>query len=158
MPDNTVEIQLPIIKARFPGSKALWLRAPNGPAALVLGRALAEATRVLGRKVACLGSTDLTHYGSAYSFSPAGHGARAESWVRDVNDKGFVDALLAMDGEAVLLRGEEDHSACSFGAAAAALSFAQANGAVRAELLGYASSLDVRKDESFVGYAAVGFY
>jgi AmmeMemoRadiSam system protein B len=63
-----------------------------------------------------------------------------------------------MDGEAVLLRGEEDHSACSFGAAAAALSFAQANGAVRAELLGYASSLDVRKDESFVGYAAVGFY
>jgi len=158
VPDNTVEIQLPIVKARFPGSKALWLRAPNGPAAMALGEAVAGAGRSLGREVACLGSTDLTHYGPAYGFSPAGHGQRAESWARDVNDKGFIDALLAMDGHEVLRRGEDDQSACSCGAAAAALAFAKASGASRAELLGYASSLDLRKDESFVGYAAVGFY
>ena len=153
-----MEVQLPIIKARFPGSKALWLRAPNGQMALVLGRALSKAAKEIGRKVACLGSTDLTHYGPSYDFSPAGRGATAESWVRDVNDRAFVDALLSMDGAEVLRRGESDQSACSYGAAAAALSFAEAEGAVRAELLGYATSLDIRKDDSFVGYAAVGFF
>lgn len=158
IPDNTVEVQLPIVKARFPGSKVLWLRAPNGPAAISLGEALAEASRSLGRKLVCLGSTDLTHYGPAYGYSPAGRGQRAEAWVREVNDKCFIDALLSMDCAAVLERGESDQSACSSGAAAAAIAFATASGATHAQLLGRASSLDVRKDESFVGYAAVGFY
>jgi AmmeMemoRadiSam system protein B len=78
--------------------------------------------------------------------------------VREVNDKGFIDALLAMDRDEALRHGDDEQSACSPGAAAAALAFAQAEGATRAELLGYATSLDLRRDESFVGYAAVGFY
>lgn len=158
VPDNTVEVQLPIIHARFPGSKLLWLRSPNGPNAMLIGKALSKVARALGRKIACIGSTDLTHYGPAYDFIPLGRGPAAEAWVREVNDKAFIDALLSMDAASVLARGSEDQSACSPGAAAAALSFALAEGASRAELLAYATSLDVRRDESFVGYAAIGFY
>jgi len=157
-PDNTVEVQLPLVKALFPQARLLWLRAPNGQSALALGAALAEAAGKLGRKLACIGSTDLTHYGPAYGFSPAGRGEAAERWVRERNDKAFLQAILSMDASAVVERGEEDRSACSSGAAAAALAFALGSGAKRAELLGYATSLDTRKDESFVGYAAVGFY
>jgi len=156
--DNTVEVQLPLVKARFPAARLVWLRAPNGPAALTLGSALAAAAASLGRSVACLGSTDLTHYGPAYGFSPKGRGSAAESWVREVNDRGLIEALLALDPAEVLRRGEEEGSACSSGAAAAALSFALASGAKRAELLGYATSLEVHSDSSFVGYAAVGWY
>jgi len=157
-PDNTVEVQLPLVKALFPDARILWLRAPNGRAALALGEALAEAASRLGRKLACIGSTDLTHYGPAYGFSPAGRGEAAERWVRESNDKDFLRAVLAMDASSVVDRGEADRSACSSGAAAAAIAFALGSGAVRAELLGYATSLDVRRDESFVGYASVGFY
>lgn len=155
--DNTVEVQLPIIKARFPEAKILWLRAPAGLKAIALGRALKKAADGLKRRVSCLGSTDLTHYGPDYGFSPAGRGAAAEAWVREKSDKGFIDALLAMDPEAVLARGEAG-AACSSGAAAAALAFALASGAGRASLLGYATSLETRSSESFVGYCAVAFY
>lgn len=155
--DNTVEIQLPLVKALFPTARLLWLRAPAGPAAIELGEALAKAAATLGRRLACLGSTDLTHYGPDYGFEPAGKGQAAEEWVRKHSDRGFIDAALAMDPKAVLERGAEG-SACSAGAAAAALAFAHALGADKAELLGYATSLEIRKAPSFVGYCAVGFF
>lgn len=157
-PDNTVEVQLPLAAALFPRSRALWLRAPNGSAAIELGRALHAAASSLGRSVACVGSTDLTHYGPNYGFSPAGAGPEAASWVRGTNDRRFIDALLALDGPAAIELGERERSACSAGAAAAALSFAMASGSVEASLVGYATSLEVRKDASFVGYAALAFF
>jgi MEMO1 family protein len=156
--DNTVEVQLPLVAALFPDARVLWLRAPNGRGALVLGEALHAAAAALGRPLSCVGSTDLTHYGPAYGFSPRGRGAEAEAWVRQENDRRFIDALLALDGGLALELGERERSACSSGAAAAALSFARAAGASRAALIEYATSLDVRSDSSFVGYAAIGFY
>jgi MEMO1 family protein len=156
--DNTVEVLLPLVAALLPGSRVLWLRAPNDASALDLGASLYAAGASLGRKLSCLGSTDLTHYGPSYGFSPKGRGAAAEAWVRGANDKRFIDALLAMDGALALERGEKERSACSSGAAAAALAFAQAAGASRSRLLGYATSLELRPDDSFVGYASIAFY
>ena len=157
-PDNTVEVLLPIVAALFPGIRILWLRAPNDKSAIELGHALFDASAVLGRAVACIGSTDLTHYGPNYGFSPQGHGREAEAWVRDTNDRRFIDALLEMDAPEALRRAEAGRSACSSGAAAAAVAFARSGGATRATLLDYATSLDVRQDDSFVGYAAIAFH
>ncbi len=157
-PDNTVEVLLPIVAALFPGIKILWLRAPNDKSAIELGEALFDASTLLGRTVVCLGSTDLTHYGPNYGFSPQGHGREAEAWVRDTNDRRFIDALLIMDALEALHRAETERSACSAGAAVAALAFARSGGASRATLLDYATSLDVRQDDSFVGYAAIAFH
>jgi MEMO1 family protein len=156
--DNTVEVLLPLVAALLPGSSVLWLRSPNDASSLELGEALHAAASSLGRRVACLGSTDLTHYGPNYGFSPKGRGKEAEAWVREVNDRRFIEALIALDGEEALERARAELSACSSGAAASALAFALAAGATRARLLEYATSLDVRRDESFVGYAALGFY
>jgi AmmeMemoRadiSam system protein B len=157
-PDNTVEILLPMAKSRFPKARFLWLRAPNGQAAIGLGRALAKAAAETGRKLCCLGSTDLTHYGPSYGFSPKGRGPEAEAWVREVNDRAFIDSILELDADKALRLGEERGAACSSGAAVAAMSFALEVGAKRAELIDYATSLEVRKDSSFVGYAAIAFY
>jgi AmmeMemoRadiSam system protein B len=156
--DNTVEVLLPLVASILPETRVLWLRAPSDAASIELGRALAAAAASIGRRVLCLGSTDLTHYGPNYGFSPKGRGRAAESWVRDTNDRRFIEALLALDGPEALVRGEDERSACSSGAAAAALSFALASGASRCELLAYATSLDARRDDSFVGYAALGFF
>jgi MEMO1 family protein len=156
--DNTVEVLLPLVATLMPGRKVLWLRAPNDSSSIELGEAVCAASASLGRSVRAVGSTDLTHYGPNYGFSPKGRGRGAEAWVRDTNDRRFIETLLALDGAEAVERGEAERSACSPGAAAAALAFARSSGATRAELLAYATSLELRRDESFVGYAAMGFF
>ncbi len=154
-PDNTVEVQLPLLKYLFPDSRALALRAAPSPAAEELGRSIHQAADSLGRSVAVLGSTDLTHYGSNYGFSPAGRGEGAVKWVKEVNDRKFIESLLDMDGPAALRHAGEDQSACSAGGAVAALAFARASGVERGKLVEYLTSYDLYPDESFVGYAGI---
>jgi AmmeMemoRadiSam system protein B len=153
--DNTVEVQLPLARYFHPGARYLGMRAPPSPLAGELGRAIAEAARASGKRVAVVGSTDLTHYGPNYGFNPAGSGAKAAEWVTGVNDRRFIDALLAMDEAGALRRAVEEHSACSAGGAAAAMAFAREAGVARGELLVYRTSRDIHPGESFVGYAAV---
>jgi len=153
--DNTVEIQLPLLRYLAPGAMALGMRAPPSQAAVALGEAIAKAASALGRRVAVAGSTDLTHYGSNYGFSPAGGGAEALRWVREVNDRRIIESMLALDIDGALDRALRERSACSIGGAAAAMSFARATGAGPGKLVGYMSSHDVHPDESFVGYAGI---
>jgi len=163
--DNTVEIQLPLVVALLAPRRVLWLRAPNGKAAMALGESLYRASRDLGRRITVLGSTDLTHYGPDYGFEPRGRGAEALRWVRDINDKSFIDALLSFDAAGALSAGNERGAACSSGAAAAALAFtlsyAKGEGKepqLKSSLLAYATSHDVRPASSFVGYCALAYY
>jgi len=153
--DNTVEVQLPLVRRFHPRARCLGMRAAPSAAAGLLGRSIAEAARETGRRVAVVGSTDLTHYGPSYGYQPAGSGAEAVGWVTDVNDRGFVDALLALDEDAARERAARDRSACSAGGAIAAMAFARALGAASGSLLAYGTSLDVHPSDSFVGYAAV---
>jgi AmmeMemoRadiSam system protein B len=153
--DNTVEIQLPFVRYLFPRAKVLGMRAAPSRDADRLGRALAESARGLGRKVGVAGSTDLTHYGSSYGFSPAGSGNKALRWVREVNDHRFIESLLAMEFDSALERALRERSACSAGGALAALSFARENGVREGKLLRYSTSFDVHPAESFVGYAGI---
>lgn len=155
--DNGVEIILPIVAALQPGARILWLRCPPNFIARQLGAALMRAASSTGRTVSVVGSTDLTHYGPAYGFSPAGSGAKAQAWVRNSNDRSFVAALESMNPTALLEAAVSRHAACSGGAAAAALCYAIESGATEARILGRALSCEVRPDESFVGYCAAAF-
>lgn len=153
--DNTVEVQLPFVRHLFPEARVLGMRVAPSEDARRLGQALAAAARSLGRRISVVGSTDLTHYGANYGFQPRGEGAAAVAWVRDVNDKRFIDALLSMDFSAALERATREHSACSAGGALAAMTFARENGVQKGDLLSYATSYDVHPSDSFVGYAGV---
>jgi AmmeMemoRadiSam system protein B len=155
--DNTVEVQLPLLRWLAPHAMALGMRAPPSSLAADLGGAIAEAAAALGRRVAVAGSTDLTHYGRNYDFAPAGGGAGALEWVRDVNDRRILESMLALDIDAALDRAARERSACSIGGAAAAMSFARAMGARSGRLVGYMTSHDVHPGESFVGYAGILF-
>jgi AmmeMemoRadiSam system protein B len=81
-------------------------------------------------------------------------------WVRERNDRSFIEAVLAGDGEAILARAEKDRAACSAGAVLGTLGFARERGAKGAELLAYGTSADgeERPPSSFVGYAALAWY
>ena len=159
--DNTVEVLLPMVHYFFPRAELLWLRFPAEIASFEAGKLLAEAAFSLGRRLAVVGSADLTHYGANYGFSPKGRGKAALEWVKNVNDAAFISAVLAGDPSLVLERAEEDNSCCSAGAVLGALGFASAAGKHPARLLDYRTSACVEQPaggeipHSFVGYAAI---
>ncbi len=155
--DNTVEVQLPFVKHFFPAARALGMRAPPSGAAAELGSIIARIGKETGKGIAVIGSTDLTHYGSNYGFSPMGTGEKALEWVRSVNDAELIECLTALDSEGAVRKAIKDRSACSAGGAAAAMGFAKEMGSGSGVLLAYATSHDVHPSESFVGYAAVGY-
>ncbi len=153
--DNTVEIQLPLLKYLHPDARALHLRASPSAEALQLGAELAAAAGDLGRKIAVVGSTDLTHYGDNYGFTPQGTGPRAVEWVKQVNDRRIIEALLDMELDKALDLAGREQSACSVGGAVAAARFAEQGGTVRGELLEYRTSYDISPSPFFVGYAGI---
>jgi AmmeMemoRadiSam system protein B len=153
--DNTVEVQLPFIRYLFPSARVLGMRASPSLVAEGLGAMLAAAARKLGRSIGVVGSTDLTHYGTTYGFSPAGSGEKALRWVRETNDRRFIECLLTMDSQGALDRALRERSACSAGGALVAMSFARANGIRKGGLVRYATSLEVHRSDSFVGYAGI---
>ncbi|GAB4370499.1 MAG: MEMO1 family protein [Spirochaetales bacterium] len=155
--DNTVEIQLPFVKFCFPSIRVVCLRCPPSEEAIHLGQFLASLSRDEGGSLVVLASTDLTHYGPNYGYLPRGLGEEALRWVREVNDKGFLDAALQMNPEALIAHASKNLSACSAGAAAVAASFARELN-LRGALLGYGTSWDKHPSPSFVGYGAVLYH
>lgn len=155
--DNSVEIQLPLVKYHFPRASALWLRVAPSQEATALGSALFEAGGALGRTLRVVGSTDLTHYGPAYRFTPKGSGREAVRWVMEVSDRRMIDALLSMKGDEALALSGSERSACSSGAAVAALTFARLSGARSGTLIDHYTSHDFHPSDSFVGYAGIAY-
>ena len=155
--DNTIELQLPFIRYFFENAAILPLGVPPVKASLEVARAVVEIAVGLDLKLKILGSTDLTHYGLNYGFSPKGVGASAVNWVRDENDKRIIDAMIAMDPERLIGEALESQNACCAGAAGAAIAAAKQLGAKTAETIAYATSYDKSPGDSFVGYAGVVF-
>ena len=158
-PDNTIELQLPFIKYFFPDSRLVPIGPPASAAtAADIGRSVAEIAEAAGKTVKIVGSTDLTHYGPNFGFTPAGKGRAAYSWVKDQNDRQVIDAMLEMAPETVIKEGLSNHNACCPGAAAAAISAVKTLGAQNAKFVGYSSSYEHSPGDTFVGYGGILFY
>jgi AmmeMemoRadiSam system protein B len=153
--DNTVEVQLAMVKYLFPDSKLLAIRAPFSSKATALGEEVAGISIEKGISIVAVGSTDLTHYGPNYGFVKKGTGPGSVDWVKKENDRGFIDLALKMDAEALLAHALSRDSACSAGAVAAAVTTCKALGSEKGILLDYYTSYDIMPDDSFVGYAGI---
>jgi len=153
--DNTVEVQLAMVKYFYPEAKLLALRSPSSTLAVTLGEEVAKIAQTEKISILAIGSTDLTHYGPNYGYLPKGLGPAAVKWVKEENDKGFIDRALQMDLTGLLDHAEVNGSACSAGAAASAIATCKALGARKGFLLDYYTSYDILPDESFVGYAGI---
>jgi AmmeMemoRadiSam system protein B len=153
--DNTIEIQLAMVKYFFPEAKLVAIRSPLSLKAETLGKEVAAIAKKEGISILAIGSTDLTHYGPNYGFLSKGVGPASVDWVKKENDKGFIDQALRMDAEGLLKHALENDSACSAGAAVSAMATSKALGAEKGILLDYYTSYDIMPDDSFVGYAGI---
>jgi len=155
-PDNAVELHLPFVHHFFPKAELLMLGVAAADEAQRIGEHVGRIVRETKRDAVFVGSTDLTHYGPNYAFEPVGSGEAGVSWVRDQNDRGFIDAVLDRDAARVVRHGVEHQSACCPGAVAATLRAIEAyGGKAQPKLVDHYLSYDVQPGPSFVGYAAI---
>ncbi len=153
--DNTIEVQLAMVKYFFPEAKLVAIRPPFSRNAIELGKEVAQVAKEEGISILAIGSTDLTHYGPNYGFLSKGTGPASVEWVKNVNDRGFIDRAVKMDAEGLIDHALKNDSACSAGAAASVIATCGALGAKKGILLDYYTSYDIMRDDSFVGYAGI---
>ena len=162
--EHSIEVQVPFIQYLFAGAKILPILVPPREQAMALGTNIGEI--ISGdehKEIVCIGSTDLTHYGPRYGFTPMGTSEEAVEWAQKVNDKKFVDLALKLEAENLLACATENSNACGPGAAAAAIAVARKLGKNEGILLGHTSSNEVMRDKmgttsaDSVGYAAIVF-
>jgi len=162
--EHSIEVQVPFIQYLFPGAKILPVLTPPKEQAIVLGEV---ASDLIGReeqkKIICIGSTDLTHYGPRYGFTSMGTGKEALQWAHSVNDKEFIDLALKLEPKALLASAAEKCNACGAGAVAATVAAAKKLGVTGGRLLAHTNSNEVMRSKmgttsaESVGYAAIIF-
>jgi AmmeMemoRadiSam system protein B len=162
--EHSIEVQVPFIQYLFPGAKILPIVVPPVDQATQLGSRIGEIVRGNEyRKIVCLGSTDLTHYGPRYGFVPQGTGREALQWAHEVNDREFVDLALELKPAELLACAARNGNACGPGATASTVAAAKGLGCERGLLLAQTSSGEVMREKmgttstDSVGYAAIVF-
>lgn len=156
--DNTVEIQLPIIKYFFPNSKIVAFRCPPSKKSIEFAKILTTLISEKNKKALFIGSTDLTHYGPNYHFTKFSTTEEAIEWVKNENDKNFIQYCINLDCDSLIKHANNNFSACSSGAAAACITAVKGLRDIKNGVLeGYYTSYDVRENSSFVGYAGLLF-
>lgn len=161
--EHSIEVQIPFIQHLFPEARILPVITPANESALTVGNTLADLPAAARAGTVCIGSTDLTHYGPRYGFTPMGVGSEGLGWASSVNDRQFIDLALALEPQRLLANALENGNACGPGAAAAALTVAKRLGATRGVLLAHTTSNEIMLRQvgmagrDSVGYAALVF-
>jgi len=158
--EHSIEVVLPFLKRVFPDISIVPIMMPPDDRAAPIGEKLGNMVKGEGGAVILLGSSDLTHYGSRFGFTPAGRGPKAVEWVKERNDRRLIDMALEMRAEDVVDEADRNRNACGAGAIAATIAAARAMGAKKGFLLEQTTSYDVHPQEgaeTFVGYAGIIF-
>ena len=161
--EHSIEVQVPFVQHFFAGAKILPILTPPNEKSILLGEAIGDIIQQQDKRIVCIGSTDLTHYGPRYGFTPMGSGAKALQWASTVNDKEFIDFALRLQPQEMLASAAENCNACGPGAAAATVAAAKKLGKTKGVLLAHTDSNRIMikkmgtKSAESVGYAAIVF-
>lgn len=161
--EHSIEVEVPFLQNLMPSALVVPIMVPVNDKSVALGRAVGRACRNYGVKAAFLCSTDLTHYGPSFSFTPQGGGPKAMQWSKDVSDRRMIDLMLEMRAEDAVEESVTHRNACGGGAIAATLAACQAYGATSARLLAHTASHEVSRDlfnesaRDTVGYSGIVF-
>ena len=160
--EHAVEVELPLIQAAWPGVRIVPIEVPLVDDAETIGRQAAAAVMQTGLSAVYLASSDLTHYGPAYGFTPVGVGESGLAWAKD-NDRRVLELVTGLAVQRVVPDVRARMNACGGGAIAAMLAACQEHGAAGdVTVLRHETSDDVlqrispsQRSHNAVGYAAV---
>ena len=158
--EHAVEVELPLIQLAWPDARVLPIEVPVIDEADEVGRRVAQELEAAGLSAVFLASSDLTHYGPAYRFAPAGAGTSGLAWAKD-NDRRLLELVTDMRVERIVPDVRAHSNACGGGAIAAMLAACRERGATRGQVLRHANSFETLADvspqrpDNAVGYAGV---
>ena len=161
--EHSLEVQIPFVAQLFPGVKVIPIVVPITPKASEVGEAIGRTLKAYDYDALIVGTTDLTHYGPRYGFTPRGVGEDANRWAKEDNDRRFIDLVCALRADDLVPEATAHHNACNSGAAAATIAAAMALGAETGVLLEHTTSAEVLEGKvpgeqtDSVGYAGVVF-
>jgi AmmeMemoRadiSam system protein B len=157
--EHSLEVQMPFVKHLFPEARIVPVMVPPISQADEVGEAVARTLETYKYDAVIVGTTDLTHYGPDYGFTPEGIGPKANAWAKVENDRRFVDLLCTLKPKELVREATEHKNACSSGAAAATLGAVIGLGATEGVLLEHTTSAEVLPGDQYdsVGYAGVIF-
>jgi len=161
--EHSIEVQIPLIQYLFEKAAIVPIMVPPISAAHEIGKAVAEVIERTDKQIVCLASTDLTHYGPSYAFTPMGTSRDGIRWAKEKNDQFFIDLVLSMQADKLVESARMYGSACGAGAVAAVVAAAAHLGAQKGQLLAHTTSAEVinkkfhQPADDSVGYAAIIF-
>lgn len=154
--EHSIEVQVPLIRHALPDVKILPIMVPPSPRAVRIGAAVGRAILDARRNAVVVASSDLTHYGPRFRFTPQGVGPQAIRWAHDVNDRAILDRIERLEADGIVPEARRNRNACGSGAIAAAVAAATQIGAIRALILAHTNSQEILPDAQAtdsVGYA-----
>ncbi|HEY1684097.1 MAG TPA: AmmeMemoRadiSam system protein B [Tepidisphaeraceae bacterium] len=158
--EHAIEVELPLIQHSFPKTTILPIEiAPDGTASTI-GHQTAQLMKRLNLKPIFLASSDLTHYGPDYRFTPAGIGPAALQWAME-NDRRLLDLTLQLADTEIIPEVATHLNACGAGAIAATIAAAREFGASSAHLISHTNSFQTLRNVApqppthSVGYASL---
>lgn len=157
--EHSIEVQMPFLKHFFPDARAVPISVLPHSDAPIVGKRIGELVKESDSDIVILGTTDLTHYGDAYSFSPGGHGPEGHEWMKR-NDARIIGLAESMRPEEIVQEAKKNMNACGAGAMAATVAAAKALGCGSGLTIQYTTSYDVIPDRTFrmaVGYVGMVF-
>ncbi len=155
--EHSLEVQCPMIKYLWPELKIVPVLVPATTASLDLGHMLGD--NFANDDVILIASTDLTHYGYPYGFSPAGVGKQGLEWMAQ-NDRQMIDLILDCEAGGIIPDIHRQRNACGGGALTAITAAVKRMGISRGHLVEYTTSHGDRPADEFeygVGYAGIVF-
>lgn len=161
--EHCLEVQIPFIQTIFPPTTTILpCLIPPTPDAPAWGNAIGNLLKNYHQTTIILGSTDLTHYGPNYNFTPAGLGQPGHQWATQ-NDQQLIKFITDLDAPKVIVHAGQNHSACGAGAIAATITACQSLNSTTATLLEHTDSskelAPIGHDDpnNSVGYASLIF-
>jgi len=159
--EHSIEIQLPFLQYMYGERfKIVPITVGYGDYDMCenVGTAIAEASEDLGRDIVVIGSTDFTHYGALYGYTPVGTRPfeKVLKWVYET-DRSLIERIISLDAEGLIRKvRENNYTMCGYLPVATMIVASKKMGASRGELLKYATSYDVQgSTDVIVGYASI---
>lgn len=162
--EHSLEVNVPLIYQCFSeGVRIVPCLIPPVEEAAGWGRQIGKLLRDWHEPVIMVASSDLTHYGPNYRFTPFGVGEDARRWAHEENDRRLLTLIENMEVDRIVGEAASRLNACGGGAIAATMACCAELGATRGYVLAHTDStaelapLGHGDPNNSVGYAGVVF-
>jgi AmmeMemoRadiSam system protein B len=158
--EHAVEVELPLIQLAWPQAAVLPVEVPVVDDAVEIGVLTSQWVARNRLTAIYLASSDLTHYGPNYDFTPVGVGINALQWAKE-NDQRLLRVVTDMRVESVVPEVRKNWNACGAGAISAMMAACRELGATQGWVLRHANSYETlagvapQEPDNAVGYASV---